>query len=437
MAVLVTPSGQNRPSSYTKFSFLDFDSWDALSKFISEASVFLTSDAIRENNNFGRYVQYQLDSLTGPLADNSSYGLFGRHPRTFQEALSRDKFLYWDEYKKIKSELFQKIQERLALSSTAEIMKPKMVFNDKQIGEFIYDRAAMALEPMVYFYSEVHKREINLDEEKIFENKKGELFLEKDNTKVIRALKVEKEDGEIVYVELKGEESLREASDLGIVSVTSGNKKVYLYKEKKPRMFNSVKIITALTMGGFTSWTNDFWTGIATVLTLEVLESLGYSVEIEVALGGGRCIGCYPKLNFDGQQLHGRRFILVKLKDFNEQADMDALLYMLCDPSFHNIKFMGMLNTLFCVYGDGISSGSSPAATWHGIEEPDLVFPIGAYVKSKSAKKGNVGLIDLYLHRIISKTSVLGSVLKAVTGCEELNRQALIKYSQHDFGVGA
>jgi len=435
MSAIITPSGRSAPYGYQNYSFLDFEGWDAMQKFIEVGQQYLTPIARRENAVYGQGIDTRLSAL-GPNAD-SSYGMFGRHPRTYQEAIDRDKFIYWDEYKKIKSELYQKILEKLALSSTAEIMKPKMVLNDRQLGEFLYDRAAMALEPMIYFYSIVHKREINVDEEKIYESKKGNLFLESDNTLVIRALKVEKADGSILYVELKGEESLREASDMGIVSVTSSNKKVYLYKEKKPRMFNSVKIVTALTMGGFTAWLNDFWTGIATVLLLEVLESLGYSVEIEVALGGGRCYGCSKKLNFDGRRSHGRRFFLVKLKDFNEQADMDSLLYMLCDPSFHNIKFMGMLNTFFSIYGDEVSSGYNPAITWHGIEEPDMTFPIGAYVKSKSAKKGNNQLLDIYLWRTRNRVDVLKDVLKAVLNCEELNRLALIKYSQHDFGVGA
>ena len=436
MSVLITPGGSTTPYGYQEYTFADFNSWDALQAFVEQARrMFLTPEARVADANYGDFIQRELDRRTAGQG-NDTYGLFGRHPRTYQEALDRDKFIYWDEYKKLKSELFEKIQKRLAKSSVAEVMKPKMVYNDKQLGEFIFDRAAMALEPMIYFYSEVHKRELNLETDAIYEKGK-KIYLESDDTLVIRAIKVQKEDGEIIYMELKGEETLQKASEIGIVSVTSSNKKVYLYKEKKPRMYNSVKLVTAMTMGGFTSWVNDFWTGMSTVLCLEVLESLGYSVEIEVALGGGRCGGCGKKLLFNGQYIKGRRFIMVKLKDFNEQADMESLLYMLCDPSFHNIKFIGMLNTIFSVYGDQIDTNGNPAGTWHGIEEPDLVFPIGSYVKAKAALKKQTGLLDIYLHKIRNKIDVEGSVLKAIIGCEELNRQALLKYSQHDFGIGA
>lgn len=436
MSVIITPGGASRPTGYQEYTFADFNSWDAFTAFIDEArKLYPTPDATVADRNFGDFIQRELDIRTSGRG-NDAYGILGRHPRTYQEALDRNKFIYWDEYKKLKSELFDKIQKRLAKSSVAEVMKPKMVYNDRQLGEFIFDRAAMALEPMIYFYSLVHKREINLETEEIYE-KGDKIYLKSDDTKVIRAIKVEKEDGEIIYMELKGEKTLSEASEIGIVSVSSSNKKVYLYKEKKPRMYNSVKLVTAMTMGGFTNWVNDFWTGMSTVLCLEILESLGYSVEIEVALGGGRCGGCSKKLLFRGQYIRGRRFIMIKLKDFNEQTDMESLLYMLCDPSFHNVKFVGMLNTIFSVYGDQISTSGNPAGTWHGIEEGDLVFPIGSYVKAKAALKGQSQLLDIYLHRIRNKIDVEGSVLKAIIGCEEINRQALLKLSQHDFGIGA
>ena len=62
------------------------------------------------------------------------------------------------------------------------------------------------------------------------------MVLEKDRSVfVVFALKVfvdGKDEPE--FVEVKGEETLVEASKKGIVDCSSTNKKVYLYKEKKP-----------------------------------------------------------------------------------------------------------------------------------------------------------------------------------------------------------
>ena len=55
---------------------------------------------------------------------------------------------------------------------------------------------------------------------------------EKSDTLVIKVFKVTKADDTIEYVEIKNEDSLKEANAIGRLSVTSSNKRLYLYERR-------------------------------------------------------------------------------------------------------------------------------------------------------------------------------------------------------------
>jgi hypothetical protein len=445
-----------KPSGYVNYTVATFSNWRALedaAKFIRTTKPNTQVDRARES--YKGFVENVLSNPSNPKI--SSYGMFGKHPKSYKEAMERSTYIYYDEYTKIKKKVERAVSENLKKSSTVEAMKPRLVFNDKQIGEFVFDRAAMALQPEIFVYSFVYKKVINFLEDKIkYEGKR--MFLveqgkKKDQeklTEVFYTLKVEKPDGTEEYVVIKGEETLAKASEMGIVSCTSSNKKVYLHKEKKPKIFNGVKIIVGLTAGGFTSWTNDFYTGITAAIVTEVLEGLGYTVDVEVAVGGGRCGGCdrrlnFPNVNFKGK---GRRLFTFTAKSFDDQLDIDGLLYTLSDPSFHNIKWISLLNDFFNFFDDEIDtadgsstasrySGNSgnPAGTWHGIEDSDMTNPIGMYHLAMDIKKGNTNLMHFYIHRVKDEADVVAQITDLVLTCENRNLEALKLYSEHDFGL--
>ena len=408
---------------------LNFQDYKKFEQFIEESKkIFGTPTLSTANANFSDFINIELSLITSNAS--SPYGMYGKHPRTYQEAIDRNSFIYWEEYKSLKKSLFNDIKKIIEKNSVAEITKPQMVFNDRQIGEFIYDRAARALEPEIFFYSPSKNRVVDLSKEKIY-FKEDKIYLESDNSLVIRAMKIEKPDGTIEYLESVDDESIKKASEKGIVSVTSTNKKVYLYKQKLPKEYKAIKIMVALSSGGFTAWNNDFYTGMAAVLLVEVLESLDYSVELVVALGGGRCEYCPLKLMMNGRLKHGRRYILVKLKEFGEFADMDKLLYMLCDPSFHNVKFVGMLNTLYTIYGDQLDTNPNPSGTWHAIEEQDCIHPLGDVLKAQDIANNNRGLLYYYLWRIKDANEILYKVTNIALLADTYNIEALKKAEQY------
>jgi hypothetical protein len=164
---------------------------------------------------------------------------------------------------------------------------------------------------------------------------------------------------------------------------------------------------------------------------------LDYSVEVVVALGGGRCDGSqcikFP-LNFNGKRTKGRRFFFFTAKTFEEQLDKDGLLYTVADPSFHNVKFISLLNSFFTLFGDSIDTETGdPSGTWHGIEKEDMVNPLGAYQKAIDYKKGNKNLLHFYIHKIKSVQEIIQEVSDIARTCENINHEALKKYKSHEF----
>ena len=475
--------GIGLPQDFTRFTIDYFDSYDDFVNFIEIANQLYGTPALAQaNESWKRWVDNDIQS--SPI----TYGMFGKEPKSYDEAMKRDKYVYWSEYTEIKNKAFNEIMKIVRLSSEAEAMQPKMVFNDRQIGEFNYDRASMSLKPAIYFYSPSQKREIDLSKDFIYtkddviylkskinilkdklkiEEEKDNKWMEKakkqgikeespyklsiettkkeiaeaqssddekSDTLVIKVFKVTKADDTIEYVEIKNEDSLKEANAIGRLSVTSSNKKVYLYKEKKPKINPAVKVVVCAYRGGWTGWTNDFYTGIAGVLMVEVLEALGYSVELVGVFGGGRCPRCGMKLNFDGVRDIGRRYTIIKFKDFNDQTDLENLLYTLSDPSFHAVKWMNNFNSILNLYGDDLDMNSGrPDRVWHGIEMPDLVNPIGAFSKDMEYRRGNKNLLDFTIHKIGSAEDIVMEVSNAAIECERINKEALEKYTQHAY----
>lgn len=426
-----------QPYMYTNYTIMPFSNWRAMEAFAKYIQKNFPSSKIDDaNDQFRAWVNKDIqDNAKRPESD---YGMFGLAPTSYDEAMSRKTYLpeYYEKYKEIKQSIERTVMEALQKMSVVQAMKPKLIYTEKEMGEFSFDRASMALQPEIYYYSPSKKREIDIIKEKIiYEGAK--IFLASDKSLVVFAIKVEKPDGTIDYMEIKGEQTLKEAAEKNyVVSVTSSNKKVYLYKEKKPKMYKGVKIIVGMTRGGWTGWQNDYYTGMTAVALTDILEHLDYTVGVEVVMGGGRCdavCGGYP-LNFDGVKSKGRRFFSFTAKTFDEQMDLDGLLYTLSDPSFHNVKFVSLLNTFFGYFGDALNPFADPLKYWHGIEEPDMVNPIGMYHKYMDNKKGNKDLMHFYLHRVSDEIGAVQAVKDIVLTVENKNKEALIKFANYDFG---
>ena len=407
--------------------FESYDQYLAYCKVIMEMyagsnlRVFLEKEKKRVDSD----LMNQTDARLYGIPNES--GVYDKLPKSYDDAMNRTDFMYWDKYEKVKAQIQKDVLDKLAKSSVAEAMKDQMVYNDKELGVFVYDRAAMGLQPELFYYSVKHKRVLSGEELDITSPKyaldvevdadeKTKFFFKPDHSKVVLSIQIEKENGELEYIEVDGEESISEATSMGIMSTTSDVKKSYLYKEKQPRLNNAIRIVVGLTRGGYTNWNNDFYGGVAAGIVIETLESLGYVVSVDVAFGGGRCAACGKKLNTpDGT---GRRYFTMNVKRFDENTDMNKLLYMICDPSFHTVKLLTYINCFFKLYGDEMSVAQ---LYWHGIEKEDIITPIGAGLMTTDMALGNSDIMYYLIHRVAGEADVKKAVLDIVLNAETEN----------------
>lgn len=425
MGNLILDTSNPKLVGYQDFSiqcFSSFNEFDAYTELVKSKADNVLLDVLDRERSL---VDQELQKGTNLY----KYGMFDKHPRSYAEAMERKDFVYKDQYDKIKSKIQAKVLKALEKNSVANAMKDRMVFNDRELGEFVYERAAMSLLPNLYFYSRLHNKVAHEDEVKEVKevtevdsvNKTETKYIYKvDGTELVLCVKVTKKDGGEEYVEVHGDGDLSEASDKGIVSVSSNVKKVYQFKEKQPRIKNAVKILVGLTYGGYTAWKNDFYTGIAAVIVAEHLESLGYAVHLEVIIGGGRCTGCLAGgYALNTKSRYGRRFVTITAKDFNTALDTNTLLYWVSDPSALYIKMLRNFNVFHWLYGDTLNFSST---YWHGIEKSDMVNPIGTYERHKDIKEVNKDLLYYMLHQVKNEDDVAASVLDIVLTSETINK---------------
>lgn len=432
-------SGQSsKLYDYQDFSIQCFDS---IEEFVQYAEL-VKSKGTPELFNFLDNERQDIDEILRKNRKNE-YGLIGtdKSPLSYQDALSRNTFVYNDEYQRAKEKARKLLDKALEKNSLAEAMKSKMIFTERELGEFIYERASMSIKPNLYYYSRVHNREMD-EAEVMFElvDGKEKYSYKLDGTNIELCIKVitksDNDEETYEYYESSNikEEDLKRFSDEGkIISISSNVKKVYQFKEKQPRIKNAVKIFLGTTTGGFTAKSKygDFYTGISAALLTEYLESRDYSVELVMILGGGRCTGClsggYP-LNTPTK--YGRRFIGVTVKKLDEQLDLDRLLYWTADPSAVKIRMLRYMNVFHWLYGDRMTHKSS---YWHGITKEDLICPVGSFYKVNDIKKGNKDLMYFFVHNVDGEVEVAQAVLNIVLTCEntnyQINQKALNKVS--------
>jgi hypothetical protein len=444
MSVTQITGQSDRLYSFQDFSFQCFGSVEEFIAYCelvkSQGNSTLLDFLQSDRDEIDRYLQQNTNN------SNNIYGLLGttKAPTSYLDALNRNTFLYKDEYLKVKEECKKLINNALEKSSLAEAMKSKMIFTERELGEFIYQRASMILNFNLYYYSFIHKKKLE-QSEVIFINKDGkeQYKYSLDSTPVFLCVRVaypiNKEDvnNENELEEKNSREEYINSEDLtdelldkiskegGIIDTYSEVKKVYQYKEKQPRVKNAVKIIMATTVGGFgvqkkSVW-GDFYTGITAALITEYLEARDYSVEIEMVLGGGRCKGCLNAgyyLNTPSR--YGRRYLGITVKKFDEQLDLDRLLYWVADPSALKIKLLQYFNLFHWLYGDKMTKKQM---YWHGIAEPDLICPIGTFYKQKDVKKGLKDLIYFSMVSVDGIAGVANAILKVVLESENINYQ--------------
>ena len=99
MAIVeITSTVDGKPAEYQNYTINTFSSWRALQKAALQINKNKpNTDVDKSNAAFENYVNSKIQS-----GDTDYYGLFGKHPVSYEDAMKRTNFVYWDEYKKIK-----------------------------------------------------------------------------------------------------------------------------------------------------------------------------------------------------------------------------------------------------------------------------------------------------------------------------------------------
>ena len=427
----------NQAVGFNDFQDFSIQCFDSVEAFTAYAEIVKS----KGDANLLSFIDTERDEIDTELQRSriNKYGLVGTNkaPLSYQDALDRNEFVYKEEYEKAKRSVEKMLNSALEKDSLAETMKSKMIFTERELGEFVYERASMGIKPNLFYYSFIHEKEID-EKDVVFTIVNGESKYSyiKDGTEVVLCIKVtfgEAEGEEVSEVSVKyyeaskiTDEELQRISEVekGVISISSNVKKVYQFKEKKPRTKNAVKVFLGTTIGGFTekpSIYGDFYTGVTAVLLTEYLEARDYSVELVMVLGGGRCSGCLrAKYPLDTPSGYGRRYIGITVKKFDEQLDLDRLLYWTADPSALNIKLLRYMNVFHWLYGDRMTNLSR---YWHGVVRSDLINPIGSFYKQKDIAEGNKDLMYFLVHQVGGEQAVATAIKNIVLTCENENYQ--------------
>ena len=133
---------KGKPYGYDRYTIMPFSNWRALESFAKYIEENFPSTKInRANDDFKAWVNQEL--INSASTPNNGYGMFGQQPKSFEEAMERNTFLplYYQEYEKVKKRIERSVQAKIQEMSVVQAMKPKLVYNDKAIGEFVFEKS--------------------------------------------------------------------------------------------------------------------------------------------------------------------------------------------------------------------------------------------------------------------------------------------------------
>ena len=266
-------------------------------------------------------------------------------PASLEDALSRISYQSMDEYKRVYEELVYPRLQELLKNSIADFELPKLMYNDRGLGNFDFNKASTGLVPILKYYSFskkdfVEKKEVHFHKT----GKDFKLSLIEDGTPVVVAPRLlpsyDKDLVDSVYKEVyEGANVFKVLKRLklrigGSQSISSTVKKSYILKEKVTRPKKAIRIFLKLGCAWTVTAEQYKWTGYLATAIAELLSILDYSVNI------WGVFGIRDNINYkgDGRLVDGTRYWGVQLKSFEDTLDKPSLLYLCSDVSFFRVK---------------------------------------------------------------------------------------------------
>ena len=301
----------------------DNNSWDYF-KSIKEYFRFfngLDEKYLVESQNYRDCKENRRRETEISIANNDEQWLGTPMPKSFDEILSRRMYQNMARYTEFRDKHIRPLINKLTKTSYANVIKPAFTFNDREVGEFDFARASVALQPEIGYWSEKHQKFVNFDDVRVITVSVG---------KYRYVLKNEPET-EIVVRNLKDRE--------GRPKYTTEFRKCFRSREHKPLYHRAIRLFVYFGGNANIHGDNFIWSSfIATALT-ELIEYMGYCINIvgiwDDNRPGGREGWYNPETK---KQETGHRFVGINIKNFESQLYIPEALHVMGDPSFYRVN---------------------------------------------------------------------------------------------------
>ncbi len=301
-----------------------------------------------------------------------SVGWYGKPlPTSWEDAVGRDTFLWYKEYQEFKDAAKEEFNKLMNTPTFAELLAPKFIYNDKELGTFSFDKASMGLLPSFHFYSFDKKKIIedsdiitNTDGEKTYYTNKNDL---KDIITVCYKINIVNESGEIVgeeYIPYNKdvEIDMEYVNSVGFLDVYSDVKKSFLYKEEVIRPVNAIRLFIQTDADAGVDAEAYKFNGYLACALAEFFDGMGYKTSIVVLFGNRRYdYNQSGRAPIEGGK--GIRWASYEAKKFTENLYADKLLYTTCDPTYMRIKTFLYSHLISDYYGDKLNAGIGGSPT--------------------------------------------------------------------------
>lgn len=305
----------NRPQQHTvttfngKYNYLLFDSVFAFNAFVdAEIEQLSTSNDSRWN-----FIKSSTEDKL--QSETDWYGT--PTPKSIAELNEHRTFLGMKLVEKIQPQIKDKLAPFLDYLNDAVLPKPKMTYNDRGLGVFSFDRAAMAL---------FHQYPVNTST---------------PITTTVSQMNIE----------------------LGNKQVQTSVKSVYAYFQDKQQSYPSLQLYLMAGANAHVKGNDLLYVGLACSELVQFMELRGISVEVNVMLG----------TSFGNQVTMG----CVRVKRYQDQLDKNQLLLLSSDPRYFRYRGFKGLVAMSNYYGLTIPSGLGSISASMGDAFAKAVNPQG------------------------------------------------------------
>jgi hypothetical protein len=394
-----------------KYTLVPFKSLNDLIVWFDEIRDRLLEDTTTEiSQGYGTYYKLYKDKeerISNRLESNEEDWYGNPVPKTFEDAMARDRYQRMDEYTSIYNSVIKPMVQSILQQSKAVFELPTLRYNDRGLGNFDFAKASLGLVPIYKYYSFKRQDFVEGNEVRtIKDGKKYKYFLISDGSPVVIVPKIkDAQDPEVFKIVKEAYKEIFEGAKVfetlkkyklkigGKNSISSTIKKCYINKEKFPKPKSAIRLFIKFGANWDINAEMYKWTGYTAVGIAELLTLLGYSVSI-VGI-----VGDETRINYQGKMQDGVRCFGATIKKFEETLDTPSLLYTFSDATFFRVRYFQYIINSSYHYRDYMNDGLGSIVDLPFLK--DVVFEEYGKRDKLFNKKGEINADSQFLYYII------------------------------------